>query len=360
MTDTEALVGYLFLYLARRAETARDPMEWAGEQLYALVAKKLEDDPALRELADEARAGQGVISSVTLRRMALALVAAAEHDPIFVRSLAIHLQTCEVAEAAMEPTRPEDDDTAIGEPAFLAEYVRYLGPDTPVTLSARDSLANYLNDPENQPIGFHLVHSVVTDCEDPQNLGIEHPFTQTARNHLARFLGVTGHPAAASAAFEALLSDCVLQLGPEHRVVQGANLALFLSSHVTPAAATKAFEALLANALPVIGAEQPAMLSARDNQAALQNGLVNPVAVAQALEDPLAGFLRILGPEHAVILNGRLHLGSLLAQAASPAAAAGALKALLVDCLQALGPDHTVTRRTGRIFGDWYVRARFA
>jgi hypothetical protein len=112
--------------------------------------------------------------------------------------------------------------------------------------------------------------------------------------------------------------------------------------------------------LPVIGAEQTAMLSARDNQAALQNGLVNPVAVAQALEDPLAGFLRILGPEHAVILNARLHLGSLLAQAASPAAAAGALKALLVDCLQALGPDHTVTRRTGRIFGDWYVRARFA
>jgi hypothetical protein len=44
------LVGYLFRYLARRAETARDPMDWAGEQLYALVAKKLEDDPALRSL----------------------------------------------------------------------------------------------------------------------------------------------------------------------------------------------------------------------------------------------------------------------------------------------------------------------
>jgi hypothetical protein len=360
MTDTEALVGYLFLYLARRAETARDPMDWAGEQLYALVAKKLEDDPALQELADEASAGQGAISSVTLQRMALALVAAAEHDPTFVRSLAICLQTCEVAEAAMEPARPEDDDKAVGEPVFLADYVRFIGPDTPVTLSARDSLANYLNDPENQPIGFHLVHSVVTDSEHPQNLGVEHPFIQTARNHLARFLGVTGHPAAASAAFEALLSDCILQLGPEHPVVQGSNLALFLGGDVTPAAATEAFEALLANALLVIGSEHPAVLSARHNQAGLENGLVNPVAVAQALEDPLADFLRILGPEHAVILNARRHLGSLLAQAASPAAAAGAFKALLVDCLQALGPDHTVTRSTDYSFGYWYVRARFA
>jgi hypothetical protein len=217
MTDTEALVGYLFLYLARRPETARDPMDWAGEQLYALVAKKLGDDPALRELADEASAGQGAISPVTLRRMALALVAATEHDPVFARALAIHLQTCEAA----EPARPEDDDTADGEPAFLAGYVRYLGPGNPATLSARDSLANYLNDPEDQRIGLDLVHSMVTDCAHPRNLGAGHPFTQTARNHLARFLGVTGHPAAASAAFEALLSDCVLQFGPEHPVVQG-------------------------------------------------------------------------------------------------------------------------------------------
>jgi hypothetical protein len=223
MTDTGALVGYLFLYLARRAETARNPMDWAGEQLYALVAKKLEDEPALRELADEATAGQGAISPVTQRRMALALVAATEHDPKFARALAIHLQKCEAAEAAMKSTRPEDDDTAVGEPAFLADYVRYLGPDNPATLSARDSLVNYLNDPENQGIGFDLVHSMVTDCAHPQNLGAEHPFTQTARNHLARFLGVTGHPAAASAAFEALLSDCVLELGPEHPVVRGTD-----------------------------------------------------------------------------------------------------------------------------------------
>jgi hypothetical protein len=95
MTDTEALAGYLFLYLARRTETARNPMDWAGEQLYALVAKKLEDDPALRELADEANAGQGAISPVTQRRMTLALVAATEHDPKFARALAIHLQKCE-------------------------------------------------------------------------------------------------------------------------------------------------------------------------------------------------------------------------------------------------------------------------
>jgi hypothetical protein len=360
MSDTEALVGYLFLYLARRAETARDPMDWAGEQLYALVAKKLEDDPALRDLADEASAGQGAISRVTLQRMALALAAATEHDPIFVRALAIHLQTCEAAEAAMEPARPEDADTAAGEPAFLAGYVRYLDPDNPATLSVGDSLASYLNDPENQRAGFDLVHSMVTDCANPQNLGPDHPFTQTARNHLARFLGLTGHPAAASAAFEALLTDCILRLGPEHPVVQGSNLVLFLSGDVTPAAATEAFEALLANALPAIGPEHPAMLSARDNQASLQNGLVHPVAVAQALEDPFADFLRVLGPEHAVILNARRHLGGLLAWAATPAAAAGALKAVLADCLQALGPDHTITRSANNAFGYWYVRARFA
>ena len=113
MTDTEALAGYLSRYLGRRAETARDPMDWAGQRLYALVANKLRDDPALQELADEASAGEGAISPATLRRTALALAAAAEHDPNFARALAMHLQTCEAAETAMGPVRSEDDDTAL-------------------------------------------------------------------------------------------------------------------------------------------------------------------------------------------------------------------------------------------------------
>jgi hypothetical protein len=79
------------------------------------VAKKLEDEPALRELADEATAGQGAISPVTQRRMALALVAATEHDPTFARSLAIHLQKCEAAEAAMKPTRHAERPRQFGE-----------------------------------------------------------------------------------------------------------------------------------------------------------------------------------------------------------------------------------------------------
>jgi hypothetical protein len=362
MTDTEALAGYLSRYLGRRAETARDPMDWAGQRLYALVANKLRDDPALQELADEASAGEGAISPATLRRTALALAAAAEHDPNFARALAMHLQTCEAAETAMGPVRSEDDDTALGEPGFLAGYTRYLIPGNAAAavLSAREGLANYLNDPENPSLGLDLVHSMVTDCSYPQNLGIEHPFTQTARNHLARFLGVTGNPAAASAAFEALLSDCVMHLGPEHPVVRGSNLVLFLGDDVSPAAATEAFEALLANALPAIGPEHPAMLSARDNQAALRNGLVNPVAVAAALEDPLADFLRVLGAEHVIILNARLHVGSLMAMAAGPAAAAGAFQAVLADCLRALGPDHTVTRRADLSFRRWYASAPFA
>jgi hypothetical protein len=362
MTDTEALAGYLSRYLGRRAETARDPMDWAGQRLYALVANKLRDDPALQELADEASAGEGAISPATLRRTALALAAAAEHDPNFARALAMHLQTCEAAETAMGPVRSEDDDTALGEPGFLAGYTRYLIPGNAAAavLSAREGLANYLNDPENPSLGLDLVHSMVTDCSYPQNLGIEHPFTQTARNHLARFLGVTGNPAAASAAFEALLSDCIMHLGPEHPVVRGSNLVLFLGDDVSPAAATEAFEALLANALPAIGPEHPAMLSARDNQAALRNGLVNPVAVAAALEDPLADFLRVLGAEHVIILNARLHVGSLMAMAAGPAAAAGAFQAVLADCLRALGPDHTVTRRADLSFRRWYASAPFA
>jgi hypothetical protein len=138
--------------------------------------------------------------------MALALVAATEHDPILARALAIHLRTCEAAEAALEPARPE----RLSKPSCLTAF-----------------------------------------CGS----------------------------------------------APEHPVVQGSSLVLFLSSDVTPAAATEAFEALLANARPAIGPGRPARLSARDNQAALQNRLVNPVAVAQALEDPLADFLRVLGPK---------------------------------------------------------------
>jgi hypothetical protein len=235
MTDTEALAGYLSRYLARRAETAGDPVDWVGHQLCALVANKLRDDPALQELAGEASAGEGAISPATLRRTALALAAATEHDPNFARALAVHFQRCEAAEAAMGSARSEDDDTALGEPGFLAGYVRYLIPGSAAAavLSARESLANYLNDPEHPGLGLDLVQSMVTDCSYQQNLGIEHPFTRTARNHLARFLGVTGHPAAASAAFEALLSDCVMQLGPEHPVVRGSNLILFLGDDVS-------------------------------------------------------------------------------------------------------------------------------
>jgi hypothetical protein len=187
--------------------------------------------------------------------MALALAAATEVDPAFGRELAVRLQVREAAEAAVEPSRPDEGDgTAAGEPAFLAGYVRYLGTGEPATPGTRDSLTSYLNDPEHPNLGLGLLHSVVNDSEHPQNLGAGHPFNQDARNALARFLGVTGHPEAATAAFEALLCDCVRHLGPEHPVVQGSGVAFFLSDHdVSPVAAAEAFEALLANAVAVLG-----------------------------------------------------------------------------------------------------------
>ncbi|MEY9874810.1 hypothetical protein ABH931_004310 [Streptacidiphilus sp. MAP12-33] len=358
MTDTEAVVAYLFLFLGRKAESADDPRDWAGERLHALVAPKLGDGPAWRLLVGEADAGREKISSDTMRRMALALVPVAEGDPGFARALAGQLQICHAAEAAMQPTHPQDEVTVGGEPAFLADYVRFGGPDNPGIRSVRDNLADYLNQPEYPNLGLRLLQSMAADCAYP-GPEAEHPFAPTARGHLARFLAVTGHPAAATAAFEALLSDCIRLLGAEHPVVLGSDLALFLGGEVSPAEATEAFEALLANASTVLGPEHPAIVNGRDHLDGLRDGLVTPVPVAAALAAPLADFLHVLGPDHAVILKARGHLGGILAHAAGPAAAAGALHAVLVDCLRALGPDHIVTRGLDHSFGYWYTRARF-
>lgn len=352
MNDTEAVVGYLFLYLAREADAAGDPLGWATTRLYELVAPELGNDPALRELAEEARAGHASIAPDTLRRMALALVAASHGEPRFVRSLAIELQRCRAADTAMnQPQSPAD------EPGHLAGYVRFGGPENPGARAARDALASYLDDPQSRNAGLDLLHQMATGSA--QDLGLEHPFCRTALHHVARFAARTGHDKAAVAAYEALISDCAALLGAEHPVCHDPGFLLFLEGEQTLEEGIAALDHLLTNAEPAIGTQHPVIHTARGDRDALRAGLVRPVPVTEALTESLADFLRVLGPGHPVILNARLSLAWYLAFATGPAPAAGAAQTVLVDALRALGPDHIVTRAADRAFTREYGKARF-
>ncbi|MER5699516.1 hypothetical protein ABT255_53470 [Streptomyces mirabilis] len=95
MTGIEIAVGYLFAWGVRKARRVGDradaevdrALDAGMDRLHDLVSRKLDEDPALHRLAEEAGAGQEAPSERTRQRVQLAIEDAAEQDRDFAEAL---------------------------------------------------------------------------------------------------------------------------------------------------------------------------------------------------------------------------------------------------------------------------------
>jgi hypothetical protein len=123
-------------------------------------------------------------------------------------------------------------------------------------------------------------------------LGARHLGT---RSNLAFSRGEAGGPVGAAAAFEALITDQLRVLGPDHPNTTRSYLARWRGEAGDPAGATTAYEALLTDQLRILGPDHPDTLTTRSNLAYWQGQAGDPAGATTAYEALLTDQLRILG-----------------------------------------------------------------
>lgn len=363
MSDTDFVLECLFAWMRCDAGRAWNvPDEGSGVEdsvraLYERLARDAATGRAMQTLHDEAAAGMAAPSPAAVWQFGHALVRAAQENRAFPHTLELLIARCRKAQAATRKPRVHAADPVPDGPEVFATYLRFPGPDNSAIASARADFISYLNEPENLRAATGILQGMMSDYE--KYLGADDACTQSAREHLAGFMALTGQPEASSAVFEAMANlcgrTCGDDLSPRIQESIRAGVSHFLTRQDT-AAGIEAVEDLLDACLHVFGAEHILTLTGRDLMDCLRRGTDDPITASEALQAPLADCLRTLGSEHVVTLSARKRLTTPLAAAASPAAAAGALKALLADCLFSLPPEHALTRDVERMLGYWLVR----
>ena len=227
--------------------------------------------------------------------------------------------------------------------ALLADRTRILGPDHPITLTARSNLANAHREAGHVSTAIDMFEALLADRT--RILGPDHPITLTARSNLANAHREAGHVSTAIDMFEALLADCTRILGPDHprTLTVRNNLANAhqAAGHVSTAIAM--YEALLPDMARVLGPDHPHTLTTRGNLAAAHQEaghLSTAIDMHQAL---LTDRTRILGPDHPDTLTTRGNLAAAYQEAGHLSTAINMYEALLADCTRILGPDHPHT-----------------
>lgn len=363
MSDTDFVLEYLFTWMRRGAAADRDDsnadrarVDKAAAALHARLARDAETDRAMAALREEAAAGMAAPSVQAALQFGHALMRSAQEDRAFPHTLELLIGQCRAAQAPAGPQQEDARGPVPDGPGVFAAYVRFAGPDNPAIVNARARLIGYLDRPENLRVAASVVQGMLTDCE--KSLGTDHTYTQTVREHLARFMALTGHSAAGGAAFEALGNLCGKHFGEDisPRIQESISGGLVRYLSEGEAAGAGPVDDLLDVCVQVLGAEHPLVLTGRDLTDCLRRGAVDPAQPAEAIEAPLTSCLRTLGREHPVTLSIRRRLTTPLAEAAGPAAAAGALKSLLADCLFLLPPQDSLTQDVERMLGYWLVR----
>lgn len=122
MTGVEIAVGYLFAWAAGKArrvagradQEADRAVDAAMDRFHDLVGRKLNGDPALERLAQEAESGQEEPSVRTRQRVQLALEDAAEQDPGFAEALERAVKDLQAISRTAGSTSAGDGGQAVG------------------------------------------------------------------------------------------------------------------------------------------------------------------------------------------------------------------------------------------------------
>jgi len=218
-----------------------------------------------------------------------------------------------------------------------------LGPEHPLTLSARASLA-YWTGQAGDAAGARDQYAALLPLIE-RILGAEHPNTLTGRTDLAFWTGRAGNVTGARDQYAESLPLIERILGPEHphALTDRAHLASWTGAAGDAAGARDQYAALLPIVERVLGPDHPDTLATRANLASWA-GEAGDAAKARKLHAALVPDReRILGPEHPDTLSTRANLARWTGRAGDPATACEQYKALLPVRERVSGPTHPLT-----------------
>jgi len=239
--------------------------------------------------------------------------------------------------------------------------VEGLAPDrlTAVVRVAADALSEAWPDIEREPGVGQVLRANTSALARRDPAAMVRPAAHPVLFRTGRSLGETGLVTEAVAHFQALFTDCLRQLGPDHPDALSAQyeLAYWRGEAGDFAGAAAALVELLDARLRVLGPDHPDTLGTRAGVAYWRGHAGDPAGAAAATEQMLADSLRVLGPDHPINLSARHNLAHWLGQAGDPAAAVAAYEQLLTDQARALGPNHADTLDTRRNLAHWRGQA---
>jgi Tetratricopeptide repeat len=320
-----------------------------GHEVAPVLGPLLEDPLAIKDaLADLRRyslISPAVDGSVSVHR----LVQAVTLDQMPEKLAAAWRHAAGVLIEAALPTDPRQPVTWPTCAALL--------PHTQAALASHarglSVIADYLGYIGNYAAARALHQQVVEAREEV--LGPEHPLTLTARASLARWAGQAGDATGARDQFAALLPVVGQCLGPEHSqtlTVRGS-LARWAGQAGDAAGARDQFAALLPVRERVFGPDHPETLATRASLA----GWTAEAGDAAGARDQFAALLPVvgqcLGPEHSQTLTVRGSLARWAGQAGDAAGARDQFAALLPVRERVFGPDHPETLATRASLAGW-------
>jgi tetratricopeptide (TPR) repeat protein len=226
----------------------------------------------------------------------------------------------------------------------IADCVRLLGQDHPITLAARGNLAVAYRDAGDLGRAIPLHQQTLADCV--RFLGQDHPTTLTARGNLATSYREAEDLGRAIPLHEQTLADFVRVLGQDHPGTLTArnNLALAYRQAEGLGRAIPVYEQALADHERVLGQDHPDTLAARGNLAAAYRDAGDMFRAFPLLQQVLADCERVLGQDHPTTLATRGNLAAAYQQSGDDGKWSVPLhEQTLADFVRVLGQDHRTT-----------------
>jgi hypothetical protein len=191
------------------------------------------------------------------------------------------------------------------------------------------------------------------------SLGPEHPVTLSARHNFASWTGRAGDAVAARDILQELLLIRERVLGAKHRstLTTRHNLAYWTGRAGDAVAARDMFEELLPIRERVLGSAHPAILATRRNLADWTGRAGDAVTARDMLEKFLLVDERVLGAEHRSTLTTRYNFANWTGEAGDAVTARDMLEELLLVDERVLGAEHPNTLTTRQNFASWTGRA---
>ncbi|MBF6158291.1 tetratricopeptide repeat protein [Nocardia cyriacigeorgica] len=265
-----------------------------------------------------------------------------------------HLAAGDSAAALAALSRADSDRAADNQQrwaAWLPEFEKALGADHPDTLRLRAGNARWLGDSGHVAAAVAQFGAVLAVQE--RVLGHDHPDTLDTRAALAQCSGDAG---VAVAQLTALLADRLRVQGPDHRdtVATIRDLALWRGRSGDYAGALADLDALLDTRLRVLDPLHPEILSLRGLVASLHGKSGHAAQAVRGFTTLLGDRTTSLGPDHPDTLTTRSDLAYWLARTGDVDGAIGHYRILLEQRQRVLGADHADTLRTRASIAFWH------